>query len=173
MAAAVVTVYLRHSQAQAVVVVVGKLRDSELVAAAAAAVVRGMQPTQTATRLLHLQVKATMAEQVVAMQAATKAAVVVVLMLSAQILLIRFPLVLVAMALRHRLRLVVSLMLEVAVAVVITPRKAWAAVAAAVMAAKRKLHSTQLQVIQTKAAAVVAVVGSMAPMCQQTAAAVW
>jgi len=41
------------------------------------------------------------------------------------------------------------------------------------MEAKRKLHSTQLQALQTKAAVVVAVVGSMAVMCQQTAAAVW
>jgi len=89
-------------------VVVGKLRDSEQAAAAAAAAVRGMQPTQAATRLLHLQVKATMAERVAAtLLELTKEAAVVVLMRLAQILLVVFPLVRVALAMRHRLRLAV------------------------------------------------------------------
>ena len=55
----------------------------------------------------------------------------------------------------------------------IIKRKDWAVAVVAVMAAKRRLQSTQLQVLQTKAEAVVVAVGSMAPMCQQTAAAVW
>jgi len=41
------------------------------------------------------------------------------------------------------------------------------------MEEKRKLQSTQLQAIQTKAVVVVVVVGSMEVMFPQTAAAVW
>ena len=52
----------RHSQAQAVVVVVGKLRGNALAAAAAAAAVRGIRAAAVvATHQAHCQVKATMA----------------------------------------------------------------------------------------------------------------
>ena len=64
-------------------------------------------------------------------------------------------------------------MQAVAVAVVMLLRKEWAAVAGAVMARGRLCQPTQLQALQTKAAAVVALAILMAVMCQQTVAAVW
>ena len=106
-AAVVAIVYFRQSQAQAAVAVVEKIRDSALVAAAAAAAAHGMQPQAAATRLLHLQVKATTAEQVPAMLEGTMGAVVVEHTQLVLMLFLMCRVAMVVMAMRHRLRLAV------------------------------------------------------------------
>ena len=106
-AAVVAIVYFRQSQAQAAVAVVEKIRDSAPVAAAAAAAAHGMQPQAAATRLLHLQVKATTAEQVPALVEGTMGAVVVEHPQLVLMLLLMCRVAMVVMAMRHRLSLAV------------------------------------------------------------------
>ena len=106
-AAVVAIVYFRQSQAQAAVAVVEKIRDSAPVAAAAAAAAHGMQPQAAATRLLHLQVKATTAEQVPAMLEGTMGAVVVEHTQLVLMLFLMCRVAMVVMAMRHRMRLAV------------------------------------------------------------------
>ena len=90
--------------------VVGKVLDSELAVAAAAAAAHGIQEAAVlVTRQAHLQVKEIMAELELEMGRVqlTKAAVEVAQRQLVQTLLVVQAVVLAALALRHRLRLAV------------------------------------------------------------------